>query len=122
MAAGGTESVSNRYVVEVAMVGLFLSELLAPVRVYVCACRKAVLNHHSRQCFYTTLPLNNHHDLELRLICTDVFISLTSREQERTCFAFTSPAVGRHDNELRWILINNEGAEFCLVDTDGNTH
>lgn len=61
MAAEGTESVPDRYTVEVAMVGLFLFELLAAV--YVCVHARVcvvVINHHSHKCFLHSPVPGNH--------------------------------------------------------------
>lgn len=60
MAAEGTESVPDRYAVEVVMVGLFLLGLLAAVCACVCVhvrvfISKVVIHHHSCKCFHTTL-------------------------------------------------------------------
>lgn len=80
MAAEGIESAPNRYAVEVVMVGLFLFGLPAAVCVFVCAgvykqgCNKSAL----LQMFLHSSVLKNHYDLEVGLISSDSFISLTS--------------------------------------------
>lgn len=73
MAAEGTESVPDRYTVEVVMVGLFLFELLAAVHACVClrGCNKSSLS----QMFLHSPVLGNHQDLQVSLISIDMFIS-----------------------------------------------
>lgn len=60
--------------------------------------------------FLHSSVLKDHHDLDVRLISGDIFISLTSREQARRCFALTSDGAEQHQNEMCWILMNDECA------------